>query len=109
MRRNWPESALFEGSVRILFDLVSFVADLYLHRQAAVVRGAALWGLNTVRVKSRICRLHYGFSFDNIFEEGIDADSRRVYQDWTPNVDLCRGRIEWLIKKVREITFLCFD
>ncbi|QDS69872.1 hypothetical protein FKW77_000512 [Venturia effusa] len=68
--------------------------------QSAVVRGAALWGLKTVNLKSRVCRRNYGFAFDDDFREGIDPETRIVYQDWHgPKRYLCQGRMSWKIAK----------
>lgn len=71
--------------------------------QAAIMKGAALWGLDTVKVSSRSCRRHYGFSFQDEFDEDLDPDSKLVFQEWFPDYHLCEGRMAWQIAKGDEL------
>lgn len=71
--------------------------------QAAIIKGAALWGLDTVKVSSRSCRRHYGFSFQDEFDEDLDPEGKLVFQEWFPDYRLCEGRMAWQIAKGDEL------
>lgn len=67
------------------------------------MKGAVLWGPDTVRVSSRSCRRHYSFSFQDEFDEDLDPESKLVYQEWFPDYHLCKGRMAWQIAKGGEL------
>jgi len=65
-----------------------------------VVRGAALRGLEGIAPRMKQSRRHYGFSWSLPFRDGID-DEHNAFIDEFTNKKLCRGRMEWVIAKVR--------
>ncbi|KAK8161278.1 hsp70-like protein [Phyllosticta citrichinensis] len=70
--------------------------------QAAIVKGAALRGLECIQPASRIARRHYGHGISLVFQEGIDPEARAFICDWTSN-KYCSGRVEWGIKKGQNV------
>lgn len=67
-------------------------------RQSAVVRGAALRGLEGIAPRMKRARRHYGFKIASPFREGIDPEDNafiRNFDGWK----YCEGRVEWLIAK----------
>ncbi|KAF1983181.1 actin-like ATPase domain-containing protein [Aulographum hederae CBS 113979] len=76
--------------------------------QAAIVRGAALRGLEGTKPLSRRCRRHYGFEMGDIFREGIDPQCDGFWDEYD-NVKRCRNRVQWEISKgqaIDETTFI---
>jgi hypothetical protein len=71
----------------------------HAHRQAAIVRGAALRGLAGISPRKKRCRRHYGCIVMYGFREGIDPEGD-IYHEPYSNQKLCRNRILWLISKV---------
>jgi len=71
--------------------------------QSAVVRGAALRGLENIAPRIKHARKHYGISWSDHFREGIDSESNAFY-DNIDNKKLCRGRMKWLISKASHQT-----
>lgn len=69
------------------------------HSQAAVVKGAAIRGLEGLRPKTRLARRHYGYSFADFFRHGIDSEAHS-FVDQFSGEKLCRGRISWEVCKV---------
>ena len=70
-----------------------------MSRQAAIVRGAALRGLESIVPARRRCRRHYGFSVAERFRQGIDPE----YESYICPFDgkkYCGNRIDWAIEKV---------
>jgi hypothetical protein len=66
--------------------------------QAAVVRGAALRGLEGLAPRIKHARRHYGMAVFLPFRENIDPKDRSFV--WNlDNVKYCLGRMEWLISK----------
>ncbi len=65
--------------------------------QAAVVRGAAIRGLEGAIPGTLICRRHYGFKWGMRFREGID-DEAYAYDHF--GVKHCSGFMEWMVAKV---------
>jgi hypothetical protein len=45
-------------------------------------------------------RRHYGFSWSIPFREGIDDEKNAFIEEFTDE-KYCRGRMEWVIAKVR--------
>lgn len=68
-------------------------------RQAAIVQGAALRGLQGLRSTARRCRRHYGISWGITFREGIDSE-RNSYIDAFSGKKMVSGIMEWIIAKV---------
>ncbi|KAL2138658.1 hypothetical protein VTI28DRAFT_6461 [Corynascus sepedonium] len=69
--------------------------------QAAVVRGAAIRGLEGTMPRTIICRRHYGLKADILFRPGID-DEKHAYDYWGDTY--CSGRMSWLVKKGEELS-----
>jgi len=72
------------------------------HPQAAVVRGAAIRGLEGIAPRIKQSRKHYGFSCNDYFREGIDPEEK-AYTSVFYNKKFCSGRVTWLIHKGDEI------
>ncbi|KAK7539979.1 hsp70-like protein [Phyllosticta citribraziliensis] len=68
--------------------------------QAAVVRGAALRGLEGIRPVTRLARCHYGYSVNQEFRQGIDLESHS-YFDRFDGAKMCRHRVDWRFAKAR--------
>ncbi len=75
---------------------------LILFSQAAVVRGAALRGLEGLAPRIKHARRHYGVSGDFRFRKNIDPENRSYRSDMD-NKKYCTGRMEWLICKVSSV------
>jgi hypothetical protein len=69
--------------------------------QSAVVRGAALRGLEGIAPRVKHARRHYGISLGMPFRAGIDPEES-AYLDSLDDSKLCRGRMQWLISKVSD-------
>lgn len=67
-------------------------------RQSAVVRGAALRGLEGIAPRIKRARRHYGYSISMPFREGTDPEELGWISDFN-DVKYCRGRVKWLIAK----------
>jgi hypothetical protein len=66
--------------------------------QAAVVRGAALRGLEGLAPRIMHARRHYGMSVSRPFLENIDPEDRSFL--WhMDKAKYCSGRMKWLISK----------
>lgn len=68
-------------------------------RQSAVVRGAALRGLEGIAPRMKQSRRHYGVGLNDAFREGIDPEENSYFDDFQ-NQKFCRHRVKWLISKV---------
>lgn len=66
--------------------------------QSAVVRGAALRGLEGIAPRMKRARRHYGFGLCIPFREGIDPEERASIDDFD-DLKYCCGRVEWVIAK----------
>ncbi|MCJ1265191.1 hypothetical protein MMC22_005066 [Lobaria immixta] len=73
------------------------------HCQAAVVRGAALRGLEGTAPTIKQCRYHYGFSWAIKFRPGIDKEENAYIDDFGGK-KYVRGIMNWVIKKGEEVT-----
>jgi hypothetical protein len=71
---------------------------LILLSQSAVVRGAALRGLEGIAPRMKHVRRHYGIELTMPFREGIDPEEKHFF-DRMDNGKRCRRRMEWLISK----------
>lgn len=69
--------------------------------QAAIVKGAALRGLEGLKPTITIATRHYGWSLDLLFREGID-DEENSYIDVYDGTKRCRGRMDWAINMVSQ-------
>ncbi|KAK0654927.1 hypothetical protein B0T16DRAFT_432585 [Cercophora newfieldiana] len=69
--------------------------------QAAVVRGAAIRGLEGTVPSKLICRRHYGFRLSLIFKNGVH-DEKNAY--WDFGVKRSRSHVRWMINKGTEVT-----
>jgi len=69
------------------------------HPQAAIVRGAALRGMEGIAPSKKCCRRSYGVGSLQMFREGIDPEHRAHWNKWDGS-KRCFGRMEWLIAKV---------
>lgn len=70
------------------------------HRQAAIVQGAALRGLEGIRSTTRLCRRHYGFSWSVLFRNGYDDESDAWIDEYDGQKRV-QGIMKWMIAKVR--------
>lgn len=68
--------------------------------QAAVVRGAAIQGLENLKPTSRIARRYYGYSVGQLFLEGVHDEWRHYYCKFDGSKK-CSGVMHWRIRKVR--------
>jgi hypothetical protein len=66
-------------------------------RQSAVVRGAALRGLEGIAPRMKRARRHYGIEVGFYFREGTDPEELAYIDDF--DVKRCDGRVAWLIAK----------
>jgi hypothetical protein len=69
------------------------------HPQAAIVRGAALRGLEGIAPSQKCCRRSYGVGTLQLFREGIDPEQKAQWNKWD-GTKRCHGRMDWLIAKV---------
>jgi hypothetical protein len=69
--------------------------------QSAVVRGAALRGLEGIAPRMKHVRRHYGIRLGLDFREGIDPEDNAYFDSLDSDRKLCSGRMQWLISKVR--------
>ena len=67
--------------------------------QSAVVRGAAIRGLEGIAPRVKHARRHYGINLLFPFREGIDPEDTVCTTEWD-NLKRCRDRMSWLISKV---------
>ncbi|KAF7896081.1 hypothetical protein EAF00_006096 [Botryotinia globosa] len=74
-----------------------------LHPQSAVVRGAALRGLEGIAPRAKQLRRHYGICLGLPFREGIDSEEDSYIDPWNDE-KMCGQRMRWLILKGTEIT-----
>jgi hypothetical protein len=70
---------------------------LILLSQSAVVRGAALRGLEGIAPRMKHVRRHYGIELSMPFREGIDPEKKHFFNRMD-NTKRC-NRMEWLISK----------
>jgi hypothetical protein len=68
-------------------------------RQAAIVQGAALRGLEGLFARSRRCRRYYGYTSGKTFREGVD-DPHTAYFDLFYGDKCSSGHMAWLTRKV---------
>ena len=76
------------------------LTDMHLltfRRQSAVVRGAALRGLEGITPRMKRARRHYGIGISFAFREGKDPEELAYLDDF--DIKYCSGRVEWLIAK----------
>jgi hypothetical protein len=71
---------------------------LIILSQSAVVRGAALRGLEGIAPQMKHVRRHYGIVLTKRFREGIDPEGKHFF-DRMDNTKRCRDTMEWLISK----------
>lgn len=77
-------------------------------RWSAIVRGAALRGLDGALVHKKICRRHYGTTYDKEFRPGIDHSLLdETYEHDFTGQKMVRGYMDWHFNKV--IRFLPTD
>lgn len=76
-----------------------FPHSLTTWSQSAVVRGAALRGLEGVTPRIKKARRHYGIGLNWTFEEGVDPESLGFIDEWDGR-KLCMNRIVWMVSKV---------
>ncbi|KAK3897932.1 heat shock protein SSA3 [Staphylotrichum tortipilum] len=69
--------------------------------QAAVVRGAAIRGLEGAIPGTLICRRHYGFDWGLRFKEGID-DEANAYELF--GTKYCAGFMQWMVERGAELS-----
>ena len=65
--------------------------------QAAIVRGAAIRGLEGTVPDTVICRRHYGVETGQLFRPGVDVEKNAYYM-WGEK--LSAGYMSWIIHKV---------
>ncbi|KAH8817272.1 hypothetical protein F5884DRAFT_246530 [Xylogone sp. PMI_703] len=75
--------------------------------QAAIVRGAAIRGLEGTGPSKLICRRHYGITMGRPFKNGID-DEKNAYIDMYTGNKYCAGYMNWKIEKGAEINSTTF-
>lgn len=76
---------------------------LLFSSQAAIVKGAALRGLEGIRPTNTIARYHYGWAWAEPFRDGIDNEEHSYIDDFS-NMKMCSQRMHWPIKKVSSQT-----
>ncbi|TGO11634.1 hypothetical protein BTUL_0105g00240 [Botrytis tulipae] len=69
-----------------------------LHPQSAVVRGAALRGLEGIAPRVKHLRRHYGIRLGFPFREGIDPENQSFIDCWD-NIKYCGNRMSWPANK----------
>jgi hypothetical protein len=67
--------------------------------QEAIVKGAALRGLELLTPTVRLARRHYGYSISKLFREGVDNENDAYFCDWD-NRKMCGARMQWFVAKV---------
>jgi hypothetical protein len=67
--------------------------------QSAVVRGAALRGLEGIAPRMKQARRHYGVALGMPFREGKDPEEKAYIREFDDE-KYCNGRMKWLISKV---------
>ena len=70
-----------------------------MYRQAAIVQGAVLRGLNDLAPKTKQARRHYGVGVGMPFRAGVDNE-KDSYICNIYNAKYCRYRVDWAIAKV---------
>ncbi|KAK7539977.1 hsp70-like protein [Phyllosticta citribraziliensis] len=70
--------------------------------QAAIVRGAALRGLEGLKPSSRISRRHYGHPVGLRFRDGRDPEQHAYHNHWHDK-KYCSSRVDWGVRKGQEI------
>lgn len=73
------------------------------HPQAAIVRGAAIRGLEGTAPRKKRCRRYYGVTHSSLFKDGIDPEERAYIDRWD-GAKRCSGKMTWLIQKGDIIT-----
>src|SRR5271168_1720016 len=75
--------------------------DQLLCRWSAIARGAALRGLDGALVHKKICRRHYGTTYDREFRDGVDSErlDDTYIHDFTGR-KMVRGYMDWFFHKV---------
>jgi hypothetical protein len=73
--------------------------------QSAVVRGAALSGLEGIAPRVKHARRHYGIALGMEFRAGIDPESLSYDDPWD-NTRRCKKRMQWMISKVSSSVLL---
>ncbi|KAI9890244.1 MAG: hypothetical protein M1814_004279 [Vezdaea aestivalis] len=68
------------------------------HPQAAIVKGAALRGLEGLAPRKTQCRRHYGFVLSKDFRPGIDLEEDSYYSKWD-GAKRARDYMRWVIRK----------
>jgi len=81
--------------------------ELKLYSQSAIVRGAALRGLESIVPRLKHVRVHYGIALGYLFRDGVDPE-RLAYYSQVNNSKLCL-RMNWLIEKVGQHVFFIFS
>ncbi|PMD34535.1 Hsp70 family protein-like protein [Hyaloscypha variabilis F] len=95
LRNSLEEWCLYHGEIAFLCP------D---QPQAAILRGAALRGLEGLAPGIKYVRRHYGVGLSMPFREGIDPEHLR-YTEYARNEDYCRGRMTWIISKGEKIVY----
>ena len=103
--KQWCQS---NGEIRLVcpnYWWVPQLAESSIHTnhsnvsQSAVVKGAALRGLEGTKPRRTYCRFHYGYLAMTEFREGLD-DEKDAVIDQFYRTKLCSNRMIWFIKKV---------
>jgi hypothetical protein len=90
--------------VRIICEKESDVCGSW----SAIVRGAAIWGLETAApITNRIARRYYGVEYRTVWAPG-DPEEFKKYDDWEMKY-YCTKRIQWFIQKVSSSIYLSFE
>jgi hypothetical protein len=76
-----------------------------IFRQAVIVQGAALRGLEGLRSSTKRCRRNYGFAWSIPFRPGIDKESVS-FCDMFTGEKRTQGVMKWMITKVRQRRFM---
>lgn len=80
----------------VSFDL-GLTRSMGLNSQTAVVRGAAIRGLEGTFPDKVICRRHYGITWGLPFRPGTD-DEHYSYMSF--GAKYCSGHMKWILAKV---------
>lgn len=87
-------------------NLIFNTANKY-HSWAAIVRGAALYGLTGQSlVQSRAIRDSFALLCDEDWDEDVHNERDQTF-DRINNKYIARDQLKWFVNKVRHITILC--
>jgi hypothetical protein len=81
------------------------MTSLIVSSQEAIVKGAALRGLELLTPTVRLARRHYGYGVSLAFREGVDDENDSHYSRWDAS-KRCGTRVQWFLAKVLPMLLL---